>query len=98
MGKSKPIASGTQTFDSKSAARKAILTVRDRHPLLTPIDGPDHDFLLAVLSLHTDAVGKVGVGVKHFTVEKNIGGTHGHGDHAKPAIDDQVKSGHREKA
>jgi hypothetical protein len=71
----KPITIGTRTFDTKGAAEKFIQEILYRRPLLAPIDGPDHAFLLALLSKHPDAVKKIGVGVKHFTVEKSIGGT-----------------------
>jgi Protein of unknown function (DUF3223) len=73
----KPVTIGNRTFDTKGAARKSILAVRDRHPLQAPIDGLDHEFLLDLLNKHPRAVEKIGVGVKHFTVEKNKGGTHG---------------------
>jgi hypothetical protein len=71
----KPLTIGTRTFDTKAAARKSIREVPYRHPLQTPIDGPDHAFLLDLLSKHPRAVEKIGVGVKHFTVEKVQGGT-----------------------
>jgi hypothetical protein len=71
----KPVTIGTLTFDSQTAARKFIREVRSRHPLLAPIDGPDHMFLLDLLNKHSRAAEKIGAGVKHFTVEKSIGGT-----------------------
>lgn len=71
----KPITIGTRTFDTKGAATEFIQEILYRHPLLTPIDGPDHAFLLDLLSMHPRAAEKIGVGVKHFTVEKNKGGT-----------------------
>ncbi len=71
----KPVTIGTRTFDSQTAARKYIREVRDRHPLLDTIDDADHTFLLDLLNKHLRAAEKIGVGVKHFTVEKSIGGT-----------------------
>jgi hypothetical protein len=71
----KPLTIGTRTFDTQAAAVKFIQEVLYRHPLLAPIDGPDHAFLLDLLNKHPRAVEKIGVGVKHFTVEKAKRGT-----------------------
>ena len=46
-----------------------------RHPLLEPIHGADHEFLLELLKKHPRKTEKIGVGVKHFTFEKAQGGT-----------------------
>lgn len=70
----KPLTIGTRTFDTQDAAREFIREILHRHPLLTPIEGHDHVFLLGLLGKHPNAVEKVGAGVKHFTVEKSLGG------------------------
>jgi Protein of unknown function (DUF3223) len=71
----KPITIGAWTFGTQTEAINHIREVLYRRPLLTPIDGLDHDFLLALLSKHINAAEKIGDGVKHFTVEKAEGGT-----------------------
>lgn len=71
----KPLTIGTQTFDTQAAAIEFIRQVLYRHTLQAPIDEPDHAFLLELLRKHPHAAEKVGVGIKHFTVEKAKGGT-----------------------
>jgi hypothetical protein len=71
----KPITIGRWTFDSQAAAIKHIQEVLYRRSLLALIDGDDHEFVLALLSKHARAAEKIGVGVKHFTVEKAKGAT-----------------------
>jgi hypothetical protein len=71
----KPVTIGAQTFDTQAAAREFIQAILYRHPLLAPINGPDHAFLLELLSKHPNAAKKIGVGVKQFTIEKSLGGT-----------------------
>jgi hypothetical protein len=71
----KPLTIGTRAFDTQGAAREFIRQVLYRHALQAPIDGPDHAFLLELLSKHPNAAEKIGVGVKHFTLEKAQGGT-----------------------
>jgi hypothetical protein len=73
MGKPQTI--GLRTFGTKDAAVKAIQEVLYRHPLLEPIEGDDHAFVMDLLKQHPDAAKKIGTGVKHFTVESNKGGT-----------------------
>ena len=73
MAKSHTI--GSHTFDTQAAAIAFIQDVLYQHPLLEPITGDDHAFLLELLKEHPRAVEKVGVGVKHFTVENAKGGT-----------------------
>lgn len=71
----KPLTIGTRIFDTQAAAVESIREVLYRHPLQVPIEGPDHAFLLDLLSKHPHATEKAGAGVKHFTVEKAKGGT-----------------------
>lgn len=66
---------GPHNFDTQAAAVAFIQQVLYRHPLLEPITGDDHPFLLELLKKHPYAGEKVGVGVKHFTVENAKGGT-----------------------
>jgi hypothetical protein len=66
---------GPHTFDTQAAAVTFIQEVLYRHPLLGPISGDDHAFLLELLKKHPHAAEKVGAGVKHFTVENAKGGT-----------------------
>jgi hypothetical protein len=71
----KPVTIGTQTFDTKDAAPRFIRKILYRHPLRAPIVGPDHTVLLGLLGKHPSADEKIGFGVKHFTVEKAMGGS-----------------------
>ena len=73
MAKSHTI--GLHTFDTQAAAVAFIQEVLYRHPLLEPITGDDHAFLLDLLKKHPRAAEKAGAGVKHFTVENAKGGT-----------------------
>ena len=66
---------GSHTFDTQTAAVAFIQEVLYRHPLLEPIHGADHEFLLELLKRHPRKEEKIGVCVKHFTVEKAQGGT-----------------------
>lgn len=66
---------GPHTFNTQAAAVAFIQDVLYRHPLLEPIRGDDHEFLLELLKKHPSTVEKVGVGVKQFTVENAKGGT-----------------------
>lgn len=66
---------GTHTFDTQAAAVRFIQEVLYRHPLLEPIKGDDHAFLLELLKKHPGAAEKIGSGVEHFTVETAKGGT-----------------------
>lgn len=66
---------GSHKFATTSDARGYIKVVLNRLPMLEPITGDDHDFLVALLKTHERAAEKTGVGVKHFTVEPSKGGT-----------------------
>lgn len=66
---------GSHTFHTQAAAVAFIQEVLYRHPLLEPIMGDDHAFLLELLKKHPKAAEKIGAGVKHFAVEKAKGGT-----------------------
>jgi hypothetical protein len=70
----KPSTIGGENFDNEDEARKFIRKVLYRHPLKAPIV-PDHAFLLELLNRHPRAAEKIGVGVKHFTVDRSTGGT-----------------------
>jgi hypothetical protein len=70
-----PITIGPLTFNTQTAAREYIQEVLHRHTLKVPIEGLDHTFVFDLLNLHPGAKEKIGVGVKHFTVEKATGGT-----------------------
>ena len=71
----KPHTIGSHTFDTQAAAVAFIQEVLYRNPLLEPIKGDDHAFLLELLKKHPRAAEKIGAGVKEFTVEKAKGGT-----------------------
>jgi hypothetical protein len=75
MAKAQSQSIGPHTFDTKGAATAFIQEVLYRHPLLEPITGDDHAFVLDLLKKHKRAAEKIGAGVKHFTVENAKGGT-----------------------
>jgi hypothetical protein len=70
----KPFTIGAESFDNKGEARKFIRKfftgIHSRPPIV-----PDHAFLLELLNRHPRTAEKIGVGVKHFTVDKSTGGT-----------------------
>jgi hypothetical protein len=66
---------GSHTFNTQAAAVAFIQEALYRHPLLEPIKGEDHAFLLELLKKHPRAAEKIGAGVKHFAVGKAKGGT-----------------------
>ena len=70
MTKPIKITIGAQTFDAHASARQYIRALLHSQPLLAPIDGPDHTFLLELLGKNPAPAEKIGVGVKRFTVEK----------------------------
>lgn len=75
MGKSKPQSIGSRTFDTKDAAIEFIQGILYRYDLRVPITGNDHDFVMELLKKHSKAAEKIGMGVKHFTIEPAKGGT-----------------------
>lgn len=75
MGKAKPQTIGSRTFDTKGAAIEFIQGILYRYEPRVPITGDDHDFVMELLKKHQKAPEKIGVGVKHFTVEPAEGGT-----------------------
>lgn len=75
MGKSKPVTIGDKHFETRDAANTYISELLNSQPLMTVIPEPHHAFLSALLAMHPRAVEKIGVGIKHFTVEPAKGGT-----------------------
>jgi hypothetical protein len=71
----KPHTIGSHTFDTQAAAVAFIQDVLYRNPLMGPIKGDDHAFLLELLKKRPRAAEKIGAGGKHFTVETAKGGT-----------------------
>ena len=75
MGKAKPQTIGSRTFDTKGTAIEFIQGILYRYDLRVPITGDDHDCVMDLLRKHPKAAEKIGVGVKHFTIEPAEGGT-----------------------
>ncbi len=73
--RSKPLTIGDTRFESQKAANEFIKDLLHSQPLSTPIAGPDHSFLCALLSRHPRAAEKTGMGIRHFTVEAAEYGT-----------------------
>jgi hypothetical protein len=76
----KRVTIGEQTFPSEKAAREMIRAIRDRYPDGVRLDHDDYLFIRDLLSLHTEAKDKIGIGVSHFTVatEREFGGRNRH--------------------
>ncbi|HET9741750.1 MAG TPA: DCL family protein [Terriglobales bacterium] len=75
MAKSKPVTIGDKSYATQAEANAFIKELLNSQQLRKPIAEPHHSFLLSLLSLHPRAKEKIGVGVKHFTVEPAMGGT-----------------------
>lgn len=75
-----PVTIGDQTFPTKKAALEAIHNIRDRYPDRVPLSHADDHFIRWLLTLHTEAISKFGVGISHFTVatEAEFGGRNRH--------------------
>ena len=75
MGKATPQTIGHLRFDTKGAAEEFIQGILYRYDIKVPVTGDDHEFLMDLLKKHPKAIEKIGVGVKHFTIEPSKGGT-----------------------
>ena len=77
MAKSVTLSNGRR-WTSQKAAEEHFRSIRDRHPLRTPIDdAQDHDDLVALLvrydAAHGEEESKIGCGVDYFEVRMNYG-------------------------
>jgi hypothetical protein len=63
---------GERTYRTKSAALDAIREVRERVKAQGSASAADDEFLRDLVALHPDAEGKVGAGIDHFEVRRNI--------------------------
>lgn len=75
MGRSKPISIGDKSFRTQGDAKDFIKELLNSQPLKTPIPEAHHSFLCSLVELHPRATEKIGVGIKHFTVEPATHGT-----------------------
>jgi len=75
MSRSKPLSIGGLPFDTQSAAKFSIRQLLNSQPVKEVISEPNHSFLRALVSRHPQAAEKVGLGVRHFTVEHAVHGT-----------------------
>jgi Protein of unknown function (DUF3223) len=75
MARSKPVVIGEMRFETQKAANSVIKKLLNSQPFKAAIPEPHHSFLCALVSLHPRAPEKVGVGIRHFTVEPAMGGT-----------------------
>ncbi|MGA7523545.1 MAG: DCL family protein [Acidobacteriaceae bacterium] len=73
--RSQPITIGEKSFESQKAANAFIQELLNSQPLKTPIPEPHHSFLRALIARHPNADKKIGVGIRHFTVESAAHGT-----------------------
>jgi len=71
----KSVTIGNKEFKSKTAAKDFFREILNRNKRDVTIEGGDHDILLALVKLHSEAEEKMGTGVKRFYKAGNIGGT-----------------------
>ena len=71
---------GNRIFPTKVSALAEIRAVRDRYPDGVSLEFADHALLRDLVSLHTEAEEKIGIGISHFTVatETEFGGRNRH--------------------
>jgi len=75
MPRSKPVIIGEKQFKTQTEANHFLQELLNRQPIKTVIPEPDHSFLCALISRHPRAPGKIGPGIRHFTVELALHGT-----------------------
>ena len=75
MSRIKPVVVGGKSFRTQAEAKSFIKELLNSQPLKQPIPDPHHSFLCALVALHPRASEKIGVGIKHFTVEPAAHGT-----------------------
>ena len=75
MARSKSLTIGGMPFETQKAATVYIQEMLYRQPLKVVVPEPDHTFLCALGFRHPNAAEKIGVGIRHFTVEHAKGGT-----------------------
>jgi len=73
--RSNPLTINGKSFATQKAANLYIQKLLNSQPLKTPIQEPHHSFLSALIPRHPNAAEKVGVGIRHFTVEFAAHGT-----------------------
>lgn len=71
---------GDRIFPTKESALTEIRAIRDRYPDGVALGHNDHALLCDLISLHSEADEKIGVGISHFTVttETKFGGRNRH--------------------
>jgi hypothetical protein len=69
MSRSKPLIVGEKQFETQKAANFFVRELLNKQRLTEPIPEPHHSFLCVLISRHPHATEKVGVGIRHFTVE-----------------------------
>jgi hypothetical protein len=76
----KKVEIGDRVFPTKKSALTEIRALRDRYPDGIKLDHGDHALLCDLVSLHTEAEEKIGIGISHFTVatEAEFGGRNRH--------------------
>ena len=62
----KTVEIGYRVFPTKVSALAEIRAVRDRHPDGVSLEYIDHVLLRDLVSLHTEAEVKIGIGISHF--------------------------------
>ncbi|MGE6761412.1 DCL family protein [Corallococcus interemptor] len=64
-----------EEFATKDALTKRVRQIRDKYLGNKILNETDAAFIRDLLTHHTEAAEKAGIGLKHFTVEKNRDGT-----------------------
>jgi hypothetical protein len=71
---------GDRIFPTKESALAEIRAIRDRYPDGVALEYSDYALLRDLVSLHSEAEEKIGIGISHFTVttETEFGGRNRH--------------------
>ena len=76
MARRKPINIGEEHFETQRQASSFVQQLLNSQPLKVPVSEPHHSFLCALIALHPRSAEKIGGGIRHFTVEPALHGTH----------------------
>ena len=71
MGKSTPVQIGFLSFKSKKEAKDYIRLFFSKYQNNKRIEGAEDAFLRDLILLHPESEAKVGVGISHFTIERD---------------------------
>lgn len=70
-GRARPVTLGTETFPTQKSAVAKIRNVLYSYDRGERLVGDDYTLIRNLLDLHSDAEGKIGVGVSHIEVDRS---------------------------